>query len=391
MNNKLIAPYLEGKRDLRIDFLRGFIMVMLIANHMDSYSLYTAISYGRLGMITSAEGFVGLSGLVAGIVYTKKSLKLGFRATSQALIKRAGQLYFAKLFTVLIIAFIAREKLLDTYYLTHWVDPSTEYGVPTYPSLDGTWSELFIESALLLGGPHQIQVLGLYVFLLLFAPLAVFLLTSGKTWLLLVISWAMYIYNYYYNVNITGAGYESAFPTLTWQLLFYNGMAIGANFRYLQEQFPKNIYKILFWVSVIIWISSIVFSLSRANPRFWPSQTFSFIDRETYLKIFFYWFYKDTLKVGLLINNIAVYIVSFSLLSKYWNRVNKTIGWLLVPIGQSSLYVFILHVFILLFMFHFYGRHTTDMFLTNTLLQTAIYLLIWVMIKYRVLFGIIPR
>lgn len=391
MNNKLIAPYLDGNRDLRIDFLRGFIMVMLISNHMDSYSLFTAISYGRLGMITSAEGFVALSGIVAGIVYTRKGLKLGLIVTSLALIKRAAQLYVAKICTVLIIAFIAREKLLDTFYVTHWVNASSGQGFPTFHSLNGTWLDIVIGAISLQDGPHQIQVLGLYVFLLLFAPLAVILLNSGKTWLLLIISWSLYIYNYIYNVNITGAAFEPAFPTLTWQLLFYNGMAIGANFRYLQEHFPRNIYKMLLWVSVFVWIASIIFSLNRPYPRFWPSQTFSFIDTATYIDIYTKWFYKDNLKFGRIINNIAVYTVTFFLITKYWTAVHKTIGWLLIPIGQSSLYVFILHVFILMFSFHFYGHYTTDMFLINTLFQSAIFLLIWWMIKNRILFGIIPR
>lgn len=391
MNNKLTHPYLDGNRDLRIDFLRGFIMVMLISNHMDSYSLFTAITYGRLGMITSAEGFVALSGIVAGIVYTKKCQRLGIKAMSIALIKRASQLYVAKICTVLIIAFIAKEQLLDTYYLTHWVNPSSNYGSPTYTALDGSWLGIFIGAAKLTDGPHQIQVLGLYVFLLFLAPLAVILLNSGKTWLLLVISWSLYIFNSLYSFRITGGGFEYAFPILTWQLLFYNGMAIGVHFRYLQENFPKDLYKVLLWVCAIIWIVSIVFSLNRPFPRFWPSQTFSFIDRETYIDLYTTWFYKDTLQIGRLINNFAVYTVTFFLVTKYWARVNKVIGWLLIPIGQSSLYVFILHVFILLLTFNFYGHHDNDWFLINTLYQSMIFLLIWWMIKNKILFGIIPR
>ena len=60
MINKLI-------RDPRLDTLRGLMLVMITINHLGSpLSLYT---YQPFGFYSAAEGFVFLSGVVAGLVY----------------------------------------------------------------------------------------------------------------------------------------------------------------------------------------------------------------------------------------------------------------------------------------------------------------------------------
>lgn len=392
MQNKISPLYLKGTRDLRIDFIRGFVMLMVITIHMENYSLFTAIFYGRLGFISSAEGFVIMSGIVVGIVYSKKCKKLGLWCASQKLLKRAVQLYAVNVCVSLLIALITKLNLIDTYFVTHWINPVTQHATSTYHTLDGGLLETLKTSFLLQQGPHQIQVLGLYVFLLVLAPVALWLINSGKSWLLLLISWVVYFINYFLQIRITGAGFEYAFPALTWQLLFYNCMVIGANLDTLQEQCSKHksAYKIIIWSCLILWLGFIFFSLNRPSPVFWPGQTFSFIDAETFQSIYFNWFYKDKLQIGRVVNNIVVYIVVFAVLSRYWSGAKKYLGWLLIPIGQASLYVFIVHVFIILLASNFVP-HFSGEFWSNTLLQSGVILLIWWMVKRGVLFSIIIR
>jgi hypothetical protein len=56
-------------RDVRIDALRGLMLAVMTMDHFPS--LFLDYTYGSLGYVTMAEGFIFLSGLVAGRVYTR--------------------------------------------------------------------------------------------------------------------------------------------------------------------------------------------------------------------------------------------------------------------------------------------------------------------------------
>jgi len=78
------------------------------------------------------------------------------------------------------------------------------------------------------------------------------------------------------------------------------------------------------------------------------------------------------------------------MLSYLWKPINKLFGWFFIPIGQASLYVFILHVFacIAIANFTWFGG---DNIWVNTLGHTLVFLFMWLMVRYKVLFNVIPR
>ena len=53
----------QGRRDLRIDWLRGLAMTCVIINHSRMSSLLSWFSYERFWVVTAAEVFVVLSGV----------------------------------------------------------------------------------------------------------------------------------------------------------------------------------------------------------------------------------------------------------------------------------------------------------------------------------------
>src|SRR6266850_5514249 len=55
------------KRDRRLDALRGLMLVIITIDHLPS--AFAAFTYQSLGFVSAAEGFVFLSGYVAGMVY----------------------------------------------------------------------------------------------------------------------------------------------------------------------------------------------------------------------------------------------------------------------------------------------------------------------------------
>jgi len=89
-------------------------------------------------------------------------------------------------------------------------------------------------------------------------------------------------------------------------------------------------------------------------------------------------------------NDFAMLIVSYALLSYLWQPINKAFGWFFIPIGQASLYVFILHVYacIVISNIAWFGGENI---LVNTLGHTAVFVFMWLMVTNKVAFNWIPR
>jgi len=389
--SRLAYCHIDGSRDLRLDFLRGLIMLVVITVHMEYFSLFSMIAWGRVGYVSSAEGFVALSGIVLGIVYKKRIVREGFKNSAFKLWKRAFQLYRVNIFVILSIALLGTLSFVNIFEVTHWVPIHAKDQVyPLYPPISASWTEIIQQALLLRIGPHQFQVIGLYVGFIAISPLLLFCLHRQKTLLLIASSWSLFLINQKLHLRITGAQFEWGFPSLTWQLLFINGMAIGYHnekiLGYIVE--PKN--KALIVFAGLASLSFLFISLNNPNAIFWPWQTFSYIDPTYHHQIYLAWFQKTTLGLGRIANNVAIFIMLYYTLNRYWLPINKMLGWLLIPLGQASLYVFILHVyFIILVSNTSLGEYNS--FLVNTAIHASTILLIWIMVKYKVFFQIIPR
>jgi hypothetical protein len=379
------------KRDLRLDFMRGLIMVYVVVVHIECYSLFSLFAWERLGIISSAEGFVFLSGLVAGLVYGKRAATDGMQAVVRKLWKRSFQLYRVNVFVILSIAVLGLIPLVNVFEVTHWWVPGRpDQAFALYPSAAIPWWDVVLQALALKIGPHQFQIIGLYVVLLAAAPAIIFSLMRGYTRQILVLSWMLYGINAFLSLRLTWSRFELGFPLLTWQLLFFNGMVIG----YHREQVlgylvnPKNRW--IFILAVSLSIGFILLGYNNPGTMFWPWRTWSFISGETYANMYLTWFSKTTLGLGRLLNNAALFVTVYVLLSRYWHLFNRAIGWLVIPLGQASLYVFTLHVYFIL------ALNNTPIpaqqsFVLNTLVHAGTILTIWTMVRHKFLFGWIPR
>jgi hypothetical protein len=59
-------------RDLRIDVLRGVAIVFIVVNHIELTSLFELVSQETIGIVSGAEMFVAMSGVVVGMVYRQR-------------------------------------------------------------------------------------------------------------------------------------------------------------------------------------------------------------------------------------------------------------------------------------------------------------------------------
>ncbi|OQK15166.1 hypothetical protein AU255_18560 [Methyloprofundus sedimenti] len=378
-------------RDLRLDFLRGLIMLVVISVHMEYFSLFSMFAWGRIGHVSSAEGFVALSGIVLGIVYRRRLHREGFKNCAIKLWQRSFQLYRINLFIILSIAVLGTIPSINIFEVSHWASPAAPDKIYSlYPPATASWQTILQQALLLRIGPHQFQVIGLYVVLIALAPLVLFCLHHQKTLLLIVASCLLYWINHKLNLRITGAGFERGFPTLTWQLLFVNGMVIGYHHEKVLGFLIDHKNKFVIFIAGLVCLAFMFLALNNPNPIFWPWRTFSLIDPAYHHEIYMTWFQKNTLGLGRVLNNIVLFIVFYYALSHYWMPINKTLGWLLVPLGQASLYVFILHVYFII-LFSNTSLPGYNNFFINTGIHLATILIIWAMVKYRVLFNLIPR
>jgi hypothetical protein len=87
---------------------------------------------------------------------------------------------------------------------------------------------------------------------------------------------------------------------------------------------------------------------------------------------------------------LLVVITGYALLSAYWRPLERSLGWFLIPLGQATLYVFIVHVFLILLAANVPALQQGNLWL-NTGAYAVILGVLWVMVRTRFLFRIIPR
>ena len=79
----------------------------------------------------------------------------------------------------------------------------------------------------------------------------------------------------------------------------------------------------------------------------------------------------------------------YALLTAFWQPLSRALGWFLVPLGQATLYVFVLQVYVALLVGNLPG--VQDSLLLGTLVHTAVLALLWLAVRRRFLFRVVPR
>ena len=81
----------SSQRLWQIDALRGLMLVLMAVTHLPTR---LASPLGQpFGYVSAAEGFVLLSGFMAGMVYTRKQQRDGASGLREAFLQRAWKIY----------------------------------------------------------------------------------------------------------------------------------------------------------------------------------------------------------------------------------------------------------------------------------------------------------
>src|SRR5205085_4498280 len=212
----------KGARDVRIDWLRGFAMMCVIVDHSKRSSLLSWFSYQRFWVVTAAEVFVVLSGIVLGTVYGARLMRYGPWSVAKRLLKRALVLYLAFIAVTVSILGLALAGV-DVSAMTTWDPTAIAWFLDPRTMTPHDWMDLFA----LRYGPWAFEIVGLYVWLVIVAVPCLIALSIAGWRPLLAVSWAVYLGYRLAPQQVTTAEFESVFPILAWQLLFVHGIVIG--------------------------------------------------------------------------------------------------------------------------------------------------------------------
>jgi hypothetical protein len=322
----LLAP---AERDLRLDLMRGIGQWMVFLDHIP-YDVVSWLTLRNYGFSDAAEFFVFISGYTAGFVYGPAVVYGQLLGATKRLLKRAWQLYIAHIFLFLFfIAQIARaaRKFDNPMY-------GNEYNIFLFLE----HPDVMIGQALMLKfKPVDLDVLPLYIVLVLSLPLILWGLVKRPYWTMLG-SAVLYVLARVFDWNLpsfpSGNWYFNPFA---WQLLFVFGAWCGLSGAATIAPLIRSraaLILALVWIafSFLIVMTWHVPMLDAMVPK-WLIHIIYPID-------------KSDLDMFRLIHFLALAVVFVRYIPRTWPALHSGLLRPLILIGQNSLPMFCLGVFL---------------------------------------------
>ena len=396
-------PDSPNTRDLRFDLLRGFAMLSVVAAHLEMFSWFNFLFWERLGIISAAELFVVASGLVLGVVNRRVSESEGLGQVAIRSLRRAFVLYRAQVVVILLVTVIAALGILDMTALTTFTDRWADETFPLTPDPQDSWLTQIGQILLLQHSPHQIQILSLYVLLLAVTPGLVWLLRNRLLGIYFALSWALWFSEWLASPDrlLLGMQFEYAFPPFAWQVLFTHAFAVG----YFRPEIGNwlsddTCRRLVIMASVLLACVFFLFAQSSPNPSFPSWARLPLVAPETYDAIYGAHFLKDELGLPRLLGVGAFFATAYAALTYFWGPIHWALGWFLIPLGEASLYVFLMHLVFIGLIDQLPGYFDVLpafdavwplRIWVNSALYLGTMLGLWLMVRCRFLFTIVPR
>jgi hypothetical protein len=361
----------EGKRDLRIDILRGIAVIVMCANHLTAHSYINAVTQGRI-YVSAAEAFVFLSGLVLGGVSRGRLERDGWATARNALFSRAWLLYKTNLVLIALAVGLS---------FAH-----AGAGRPVFDQPPGTWWQILLAAPTFHLAPRIVDVLQLYVICIAGSPLLLWLLRRGLWVPPLVASWALWVFHQLHPYALSVHTIDRDHPFFvfaSWQLLYVIAFIAGYHRAALQKAWARIPRALLLGVLVPIVVGSIVLCYRDGTLGTWPVR----LDHRALWRTMTD---RSALGPARLLTVAAFFPVAYMALHQLFRPVYRIFGAALLTLGQSSLYVYLVHVPLVVAWHAIPGLATANPIVT-TLGQTIALLTLFLCTRYKILFGVIPR
>jgi hypothetical protein len=219
---KLLGP--KMKRYSEFDILRGVLLLMMSVDH--SPSSLRRLTDQPLGFFSTAECFVFVSAFLAGMLFRKRTEKLGFAAARSSSIHRAGRIYRAHLVTLAFAFVLGSFFLSDLPGIKNLLD---RYLMDPWAAIAGSLALLF--------RPPLMDILPMYVLFSFLTPAAfgaaqrwgwkMVLFVSFSAWLIAQTQVREILVTTSKDLPFVELG---PFDLLAWQLLWVGGLFTGQRF-----------------------------------------------------------------------------------------------------------------------------------------------------------------
>jgi hypothetical protein len=355
--------YRGGKRDLRLDLLRGFAVIAMVADHVGGErSWLYAITGGDRFFVSAAEVFVFISGLLMGIIYGGVVARQGLGAALMKSLQRTWTLYLMTVSLTLTL------MALSTQLALGWGPGSP----------DGKWSDLIVSVLTLHRTFYLTDILLLYTLLVCAAVPVLVLLVHARTTYVLAGSWGLWMLwqlaPQHAQVPWSIAD-NSVFNFPAWQALFVTAMAIGYHRQRLEQHLAWVSERIALGISGAFVAAVIAVHLgfllpSSVSPVMVVDQLFGKVD----------------LRIGRVLVFAGFFTFALAFVTLSWVPIRRALGWLLLPLGQDALGAYILHLFVVALAIKVRPLVFGTLPATaaqNTLFQMAAIAFIWTAIRLR--------
>ncbi|HZO33387.1 MAG TPA: OpgC domain-containing protein [Chloroflexota bacterium] len=348
----------DGRRDLRLDFLRGYAVFAMISDHVAGISWFSPFTGGNRFVTSAAEGFVLLAGLVLGMVYGPRIARDGWLAAADPILRRAAVLYGVTVGLTLI--FVALFQFTE---LRLWLDRTYGLGLADPVELVvGTLTLHFVY--------HGTDILLLYCVLIAVSPLLLLFLSRGRWPLVLAGSWFIWLAHQFYPAQVaipwtvTNAYY---FPVAGWQVIFVSALIVG----YYREQAARFLSRVPVgaWLGLFSVGLAVLIVIQRAHDTgrlaSWP--VLGPLAGDLYYQVFD----KPSVAIGRLVASAIVAGFTYALVTVCWVPLRTALGWFVMPLGFSSLRAYGMHLLVIVAVYNvepladLYDRSRTG----NTVLQ----------------------
>lgn len=371
---------------MSLDLMRGWFLVVIILDHLTYFpNGFTFMTGDSRLLITAAEGFFIISGLVLGLVRGAKLRDKPLLSAAKLMWKRAGALYVTSIVATMLALLISWQCAGNPGVKTPLPDVHTDL-------LTLGWQIITLQQFY-----GWADYLRLYALFLTVAPVALWLLRRGWWYGVLAISGVVWA--------IAPRPVSELNQPLTWQLLFFMAFVLGYYLPEVIQTWRARPIQWRHWVKrSIVGLFAVTLALNAYAVFIAPglSGDFNHVVVAVYTEIA-----KQFSKLDLPLGRIALawlwFAGFFILFRRYEDRIMRWCGWLLLTFGQNSLYVYTLHAFVVL------GLHlvvapdyyTTEAYITsfdrlseipgNAALSIGAVLVIYCAVKRKFLMKIIPR
>jgi hypothetical protein len=337
--------------------LRGFAALAMIADHAGRSSLLLPITGGSQFLVSAAEVFVLISGVLVGVIYGKTILKLGPGKALGKVLRRVGKLY---LLTIsLTLAFIGSAHVFGL-----WWQADLSNGV----------TRLLVEVVTLQRTSFLVDIPLLYTLLLLIAAPSLVLLARGLTMQLLAVSWGVWAL-WQFTSLLDGLRIEGneVFHLPAWQVIFVSGMVLGYHREAIESRLGRFsaasrglALAAVFMIVTLLYVAQVANLETLAGNELMYSLGFD----------------KSNVPIGRLFVLGLLLVFAMVTLTLAWRPVSGAAGWLLLPLGQNALTAYSLHLAVVVVATLLYTRAPGEMSDASVaLLQVIAVMAVWGALK----------